>query len=287
MTIISASYKTDIPAFYGGWFENRLRDGNVQVRNPFNNKLSLVSLLPEDVDGFVFWTRNIAPFYTRLEKLISGQYPFYVQFTVTGYPRVLETSVPEADVAVGQIKELAHRYGARAVVWRYDPILISSLTPVSFHLKNFASLSGALSGFTNEVVVSFAQFYQKTKRNLGRLAAEKEISFDDPETAIKQDLLGRLSQIAHSNGQKLTVCTQPDLQSAQIEGAACINSERLGLNKDIKIQGNRPGCLCALSKDIGGYDTCVHGCVYCYAVANRDRAKANYKEHQETSGFLS
>lgn len=287
MTIISASYKTDIPAFYGEWFENRLAEGFVQVRNPFNNKLSTVSLEKEDITGFVFWTRNIAPFLPRLERLIAGHFPFYVQFTLTGYPTQYEASVPDRQKAALQIQELARQYGPKAVVWRYDTVLLSSEMPFDYHVQNFKKISDALSGFTNEVVVSFAQFYQKTRRNLKPLTDEKGIQFDDPDHDAKKVLLRKLGDIAGSNGQRMTLCTQPKLETPEITGAACICADRLDLTQPFKIHGNRAGCLCVTSKDIGGYDTCPHGCVYCYAVSSRRKAKNIYQTHHIAAPFLS
>lgn len=286
MTIISASYKTDIPAFYGEWFEARLKEGFVTVQNPFNQKKSTVSLKPDDVDGFVFWTRNIEPFLPRLDKLIAQQYRFYVQYTITGYPRILESSVPDRDVSIANIERLATQYGAKSVVWRYDPILISSVTPAAFHLDNFQYLSSALKGKVDEVVVSFAQYYKKTQRNLRHISKAEHLIFHDPGNEEKRDLLQKLRDIALANEQHLTLCTQPSLVSDGIMGAECISADRLGLSDTLKVQGNRKGCLCVLSKDIGGYDTCPHGCTYCYAVSQKEKAKNSFKNHSPNEPLL-
>ncbi|MBL4741255.1 MAG: DUF1848 family protein [Sneathiella sp.] len=229
MVVISASYKTDIPAFYGEWFERRMRDGYVDIRNPFNGKYSTISLKPTDIDGFVFWTRNMTPFLPRLNRLIVGHYPFYVQFTLTGYPRRLERSVPSPDDAVRQFQDFSSAYGQQCIVWRYDPVLISSVTPVQFHLENFEKLSSALKGAASEVVVSFTQFYKKTSRNLKRLEDKTDIVAEEPTGQIKSELLQKLSLSAASNGQELTLCSQPHLESESIQGAACISGRRLGL----------------------------------------------------------
>ncbi len=286
MTIISASYKTDIPAFYGEWFEGRLKEGFAIVQNPFNQKKSTVSLKPDDVDGFVFWTRNIEPFLPRLENPVAQQYRFYIQYTVTGYPRILESSVPDRDVSIANIERLAGRFGSKCVVWRYDPILISSMTPATFHLENFQYLSSALKGKVDEVVVSFAQYYKKTQRNLQRLSKTEHVIFHDPGIEEKRDLLQQIRDIALSNDQHLTLCTQPDLIGDGFAGAECISTARLGLDEKLKIQGNRKGCLCVLSKDIGSYDSCPHGCVYCYAVSQKEKAKNRFKNHSPNEPLL-
>jgi len=124
--IISASYKTDIPAFYGRWFLNRLAAGYCLMVNPYGRQTHRIDLSPAAVDGFVFWTRNAWPFGQAFEAVAARGDPFMVQVTVTGYPRALESSVLEPGRAVDQIRVLAERWGPRAVVWRYDPIVLSS-----------------------------------------------------------------------------------------------------------------------------------------------------------------
>jgi hypothetical protein len=179
--IISASYKTDIPAFYGDWFEKRLEAGYCKVINPYNRRqVSRISLMPEDVDGFVFWTKNLGPFEKRLERVAEFGRPFTVQYTITGYPRELESSVVDADRSVQHVRAVAERYGPKAAVWRYDPILFSSLTPIDFHLQNFENRAGALEGSCDEVVISFAQIYKKTLRNLDQAAREFGFAWEDP-----------------------------------------------------------------------------------------------------------
>ena len=155
--IVSASYRTDIPAFYGDWFMRRLDEGFCDVTNPYNGKPYRVSLNPGDVDGFVFWTKNMGPFMAPLADIHSRGLPFVVQYTVTGYPTALERSVPDVNQSVKLLKSLAKSYGSRAVVWRYDPILHSDLTPYDWHLANFGHLACDLKGVVDEVVVSFAQ----------------------------------------------------------------------------------------------------------------------------------
>ena len=281
--IISASYRTDIPAFYGAWFEKRLGAGFCRVANPYGGKPSRVSLR-DGVDGFVFWTRNIGPFRPILAELGS---PFVVQYTVTGYPRPLEASVIEAEASVALIRAVAELHGPRAVVWRYDPILISDLTPPEWHLVNFAGLAQALEGAVDEVTVSFVQPYRKTTRNLDLAARRHGFAWRDPEPSEKAAILAQLEVLAAARGMALTLCTQPDLPGAP---ARCIDAARLsdlaGKAIAAKTKGNRPGCLCAESRDIGAYDSCPHGCVYCYAVAGRELAKRRFHAHDPGGELL-
>jgi hypothetical protein len=294
--IISASYKTDIPTFYGEWFMNRLKDGYCNMVNPYNQQVSRVDLTPESVDGFVFWTKNIGPFLKNLPDIHKRGYRFIVQHTINGYPRELERKVIDAVQTIEHMKIVAGEYGPDVAIWRYDPLIISSVTPVDKHRHNFETLARALEGTTNEVVVSFAHIYKKTKHNMDQAA--KELGFDWTEHEMMQEetirnLLIELAEIAHGSGMQLKVCSQKAyLAPGIIEEARCVDADRLEkishetLQGKSKQRGNRKECGCFASKDIGEYDTCPHGCVYCYAVQNREIALERYKAHDPASAFL-
>ena len=271
--IISASYKTDIPAFYRSWFEARLADGVARVVNPWGGGVFEVALDRASVDGFVFWTRNVEPFLPTLDRLHAEGWPFVVQMTITGYPRALERSVIEPEWSIGQIWTLARRYGTRSIVWRYDPVLITAATPAAFHHDQVARLAAAFAGAVDEAVLSFATVYRKTRVNLNRAG----IDWRDPENDEKRALLSVLAERIAGYGIRPTLCAQPTLLVDGLEAAACIDATRLsdvaGRPLGSRVKGNRTGCLCAESRDIGAYDTCPHGCVYCYAVNNAERAQ--------------
>jgi hypothetical protein len=255
--IVTASYPTDVPAFYGDWFTRRLAAGHVLVANPYGGKPNTVSLAPGDVDGFVFWTRNIAPLQGRLREVASVA-PFMVQFTVTGYPRALEPGVIDTQTAIAQIRALTDSFGPRAVVWRYDPIAETSLTPAPWHRENFARLAGMLKGYVDEVTVSFAQIYAKTNRNMDIAAREHGFAWRDPADEEKRALAHKLGAIAAAHGIRPTICSQPDYATGGVEPACCIDAVRLsdiaGHEIAARVKGNRPGCLCNESRDIGAYD---------------------------------
>ncbi|UCH76041.1 MAG: DUF1848 domain-containing protein [Rhodospirillales bacterium] len=274
--IVSASYRTDIPALYGDWFVNRLAAGEALVANPYGGPPYRVSLRPADVKGFVLWTRNIGPLTGRLAE-IAAVAPFVVQFTVTDYPRTLEPGVIDSVTAIAQIREIAKAWGPRTAVWRYDPVVETSLTPPDWHRKNFAALAAALADVVDEVVVSFAQIYAKTRRNLDAASRRHNFSWHDPEDDKKRALIGELAAIAASHNMRLTLCSQPALVVAGTQAARCIDAVRLsdlaGHEIKARVKGNRPGCLCHESRDIGAYDSCPQGCAYCYAVSSRAAAK--------------
>jgi hypothetical protein len=288
--IISASYKTDIPAFYGQWFINRLNAGYCSMVNPYNRKVIRVSLTRQDADGFVFWTKNISPFLKHLPQVKNLGYPFVVQHTINGYPRELEFSVVDADRSVENLHRVARDYGQDVPVWRYDTIVFTSLTPFDFHVDNFEQLARKLRGATTEVVISFAHFYRKTLRNMTRAAGEFDFSWDDSPAEKKRELAAALVRIANDNGMVLSVCSQRDYLVDGAADARCVDARRLekiaGNSFSSPIRGNRKQCGCFQSRDIGEYDTCPHGCVYCYAVQNRELAQRRFKLHDAEGEFL-
>lgn len=289
--IVSASYKTDIPAFYGEWFRRRLDAGYCLMRNPYGGQVYRVGLRPEDVDAFVFWTKNAGPFLDTLDDVRRRGYAFAVQYAINGYPREIEWSVTEASRAVEHMKRISASFGPRAAVWRYDTIVTSSITDLGFHRENFERLARMLDGTTDEVVVSFLQVYKKTRRNMDAAGRLFGFTWSDPDMGMKRTLLRDLSALASSHGMALTVCTQPDLLIEGVAGEArCIDAIRLseiaGRWIAAKLKGVREGCACYQSRDIGEYDTCPHGCVYCYAVSNRAAARRRWRNHDPEGEFL-
>ncbi|MFZ4659652.1 MAG: DUF1848 domain-containing protein [Caldilineaceae bacterium] len=288
--IVSASYKTDIPTFYGDWFINRLRAGYCKMVNPHNQQASRVDLSRETVDGFVFWTKNIGPFLKHLDEVHAKGYPFIVQHTINGYPRSLEFSVVDSQRSIEHMKRLSDVFGPRIAVWRYDTIVFSNITSVDFHRHNFTRLAKALEGATDEVVISFAQIYQKTKRNMEWASKEFGFAWEDPANEVKYELAAELAQIAKGYGMQLSMCSQKEFLAPGVVEAHCVDADRLaevtGRPIKAKLKGNRPDCGCFLSRDIGEYDTCPHGCVYCYAVQNRELALQRFRQHDPESEFL-
>jgi len=288
--IISASYRTDIPAFYSAWFLERLKAGWVRVVNPYGGRPALYSLASEDVDGFLFWTKNIGPFQKGLADVHRLAFPFVVHMTITGYPRLLESRVIQRETAIAQAKRLRDLYGPKAVVWRYDPILHTTLTPFSWHVENFSFICQGLQGITDEVSLSWATIYHKTRRNLDIASKARDFTWYDPEAAEKRALLQQLSTIALAHDIKPTLCSQPDHLVPNLQESRCIDAHRLsdiaGRLISAKRKGTRPGCGCYESRDIGEYDSCPHGCVYCYAVRKRAIAKRRYQAHDFATPYL-
>lgn len=289
--IVSASYKTDIPTFYGEWFRNRLNAGFCRMVNPFNRHQHFkVPLNPGEVDGFIFWTKNIGPFLPVLELVGERGQPFMVQHTINAYPRALESRVVDAERAVYSFRQVADRFGPKVAVWRYDTIIFSTLTPPDFHRANFERLAKLLEGSTDEVVVSFMQVYEKTRRNMNEAGRQHGFVWSDPPEVEKHALLKELVQIARTRGMRLTMCSQPENVIDGVGIARCVDADRLraiaGRSFAATLDGSREACGCFKSKDIGDYDTCPHGCVYCYAVRDRDLALSRFRQHDPEGEYL-
>lgn len=253
--IVSVSRRTDIPCCYAGWFFRRLDEGFALVRNPMNfHQVSRVSLRKEDVSGFVFWTKNPLPMMERLEELEGCCY--YFQFTLNGYGAQLEPGLPEFSVLAGAFRHLAEKIGSRRVLWRYDPILLGGPWTAQFHLRNFRKIASALAGYTEVCTVSFVDFYSKVRRKL------KELGLAEPPKEERESLLRELAAAGEAFGISVRCCAE----DSPLLPARCVDGRLFdGVPVLKKDKNQRRLCSCHASADIGAYDSCRTGCVYCYA----------------------
>lgn len=269
--IISASRRTDIPNYYAEWFLNRIKEGYLYVRNPMNpRQVSRISLSPEVVDCIVFWTKNPEPMLAGLEELEA--YSYYFQFTLTGYGGDIERNVPHKKRRMIPVfQELSRRIGKERVIWRYDPILFTDTYTPAYHLKAFAQIAEALQGCTSKCVVSFVDSYVRNRQNMKALRA-----FSLPE----KELFVFAKEIAHIAGaHHMTVvsCAETmDLSACGIGHSCCIDKDLIEQIIGCKIRAGkdrnqRKECGCIESVEIGAYDTCRNGCLYCYANSSPER----------------
>jgi DNA repair photolyase len=259
--IISASRRTDIPAFHSAWFMDCLRQGFVEVKNPYNpDQVSKVSLSPDDVESIVFWTKNPAPLLAHLAEVEKLGHRYSFQFTLNHYPRDLEPGVPELGERIDKFIELSERIGPHNIVWRYDPIILSNKTGADYHRRAFKNLCHKLESRTRRVVVSLIDYYKKTRRNLKPL--DYVFDFDAADRPETDELLGDLAKMAREHELKIFTCAQKrDYTGLGIPPGRCVEGD--GPYK--KDPSQREHCLCAVSRDIGAYGTCQHACIYCYA----------------------
>jgi hypothetical protein len=198
--------------------------------------------------------------------------------------------VVDAIRAVENVRWVSETFGPRVCVWRYDTIINSSLTPREYHLETFSRLAESMEGATDEVVISFAHLYQKTLRNMEKAANVHEFTWSDPGDKWKKSLASELAAISSIHGMRLSVCSQPNYIMPGCYEARCVDADRLAdvVGHPVKacLKGNRKECGCFESRDIGEYDTCPHGCVYCYAVQNVELARTRFKQHDPNGESL-
>ncbi len=287
--IISASRRTDIPAFYSKWFINRIHAGYCTVPNPFNKKqVATVSLKPENVDVIVFWTRNPLPLIPYLPELTKLGYKFYFLYTVMNNPKQLDPFSPKYNKSIETFKKLADIIGHTKVIWRYDPIVFSNKTDIKFHKKNYKMIGEMLKGFTIRSVISIVNIYRKNRKRISLLSDTNFFIFD-PDENMLFDLLPHMVNSAKENGMEIFSCAEDhNFVPFGINPGKCIDNKYIKsvFNIDIKSKkdpGQRKACGCVVSKDIGMYDSCIFGCCYCYACKNFKTAYKNYKNHNPDS----
>ncbi len=281
MHVISASRRTDIPAFHADWFINRIRSGHAGVLSPFGGGKSEVSLIPEDVIAIVFWTKDAGPILRHLGELQNSGYCFTFLYTINNYPISLEPRVPDLGHTLQVLDSLTERFPGPMVRWRYDTIVLTDVLDRNWHLQNFRYLCERLSKYSRECIFSFCDYYKKTVRNMENFVP----NHIRPDEAFCKEMTEEMAELAYGQGISLASCAHDYLVSSRVAKARCIDSdflfqvadslEKKEAVKRLKKSPTRKECGCAASFDIGAYDTCYHGCVYCYANATPGRVLDN------------
>ena len=281
--ILNTGMRTDIPAFYASWLANRLRAGEVCVRNPYDAaQVTRYRLDPSVVDLIGFCTKNPMPMLPYMDLLaLYGQF-WYV--TITPYGKDVEPYVPPWQDIVRTFRRLSEIVGTHAVGWRYDPVFIDGQYTMEFHRRMFRRMAEALAGTTEMVVISFIQRYAKTQRNFSRV---REV------TAAEQRELGAyIIETAGAYGMTVYPCGgADDLAPFGADTGGCMmpNIYEQALGRRIRFpnyQHQRKECACYLGADIGAYDSCPHLCRYCYANTHTTRVRRNRLLHDPQSPFL-
>lgn len=285
--IISASRRTDIPAFYGEWFLNRLKAEEVLVRNPMNPKqITSIPLNPDIVDCIVFWTKDPKQFLPYLNKIDKLGYKYYFQFTLNSYDKTIEENVAKKPGIINTFKTLSDMIAPDKVIWRYDPILFNKKYTIDYHIKWFNYLSEALTGYTKECVISFLEEYRKIKTNI----SEHNIESFNMERVL--ELSKSFGEISSNNNIRLSTCANNmDLEKFNIGHSKCVDGTLIEKIVGYKILTAKDGsqrkeCGCIESRDIGSYNSCKHFCIYCYANFNKDRVIKNIKRYNPQSPLL-
>ncbi len=285
--VVSVSRRTDIPAFYSEWFIRRLRAGSVFVRQPYSGRYTEVSLAAGDVGAFVFWSKNYAPLLSRLEQIEQTTKNLFFHFTITRN-RDLEPDVINPRDAIRDYLYLCRRYSPQQVVWRFDPICVTDKLTYEIHEERFRLCAEHLRGFAQRCIISFVHPYKKVLVNMGKHSDHR---LTELSLLRKRGYALRLAALAESFGIRLFACSNDYLRCGSIGKSACIDAEFLSnlfqTEFDPRPASIRKECACAKSADIGAYDTCAHGCLYCYANTDRDRARTAFLRHDPAWNALS
>lgn len=283
--IISASRRTDIPAFYSEWFFNRINEGYLLVRNPMNTyQVSRINLDSSVVEFIVFWTKNPEPMINRLHDLEN--YNYYFQFTLNSYDKSIEPNVPKKSEVIETFIKLSKQIGKDKVIWRYDPIILTDVFTKEYHFKWFEYLAQILCNYTNKCIISFVDLYKKTERNLKGIHLLPICKDDMEEIAYK------ISKIGSKYNLIIETCSEEiGLDRFNIKHGKCIDdaliSKITGRTFNVeKDSGQREVCGCVKSVDIGSYNTCLNGCLYCYANFSKNSVIKNITLHDSKSPLL-
>lgn len=290
-SIVSVSRRTDIPAFYGNWFKNRLDQGYAGYIHPYSMEKFVLPLTPDTVVCFVFWSKNFLPFTEYLAETRLKGFHFYFNYTITGLPECFEPNLPEKNRLLDNMKLLSDTYSPETINWRYDPVIISNKTDASYHIHQFKTMAALLKGYVKRCYFSFMQSYNKIKTTIQGLEKTHDLFVVDPPVEEKIKLVSALQDIADENGMTLYSCCDTRLVNERIKIAHCIDGEliqKLFSVKDFPFEPGptRKSCGCTKSYDIGIYDSCPHGCLYCYANTAPDIVHRTYTHHDPLSPFL-
>lgn len=283
--IIQTGMRTDIPAFYSKWFLNRLNEGYVLVRNPYNpSQVTRYSLSPEVVDLIAFCTKNPGPMLSHMDALSPyGQYWFV---TITPYGKDIEPNVPDKEHVMDDFIRLSNAVGVDSVGWRYDPIFVDDAHTVEWHIAEFAHMAKRLAGYTKTCVISFIDIYKKVEKNFPQARAVSEA---DRITIGKAFI-----EIAAQHEMTIRPCAEGNALAqygADCSGCMTVSTFETALHERLVVPKRKTNqrngeCACLLGVDIGAYDTCGHLCKYCYANTDPALVRYNMRCHDSQSPFL-
>ena len=280
--IINTGSRTDIPAFFHKWFLNRIDEGFVCTRNPYNDDIYRYPLDSKIIDCLCFCTKNPKPLLKNLDKLEEFRQFWFV--TITPYGRDIEVNVPGYKQVIKSFKELSDALGVNKVSWRYDPIFITEKYSLDFHIDKFEEMASELSGYTGDCTISFIDLYQKVLRNFPEA---KKVTCDE-RLVIGEEF----AKIAKRYDIKMKTCVEGTLLDRfGFDSSGCMTTQVIekAIGKNLKIPKGKyriRECDCIFGRDIGAYNTCLHGCRYCYANYSVKLVKRNYRLHNSDSPLL-
>lgn len=281
--IISASRRTDIPCYYSEWFMQRLKAGYVLARNPMNySQVSRINLSQDVVDCIVFWTKDATNILDKLKYIDELGYKYCFQYSITPYGLDIEKNLRHKEQIIRNFQFLSSLLGKHRMLWRYDPIIVNEKYTVEYHKEAFENMCEKLSVYADRVIFSFIDLYTKI-----RLQGIGEISLEVVE--ILSEAIGAIAK--KYNIMIQTCCENYDLTKYGIQQRGCIDLSFIekvcGYKLNLKTDKNqRKNCHCMESIDIGAYNTCLNGCLYCYANFKEKTTEKNFKNHNSSAEFL-
>lgn len=285
--VISASRRTDIPAFYMPWFMDCIDQGLFKVINPYNQRTARIPASPDKVHTIVFWSKNFGPFLSRDDgsALTRRGYRLFFNFTINSPHPVLEPMMPPLEERLKQLTQLAKAFGPSCIQWRFDPICFfkNASGDEENNLDRFETIARhvAKAGIRT-CITSFVDLYRKVEQ---RLRNNTDLELIDPPITTKVETITTLSSQLSSMGIELQMCCEKEVLDALpthevASASACIPNDRLmalhgpgiSLARDYG-QRTKAGCHCRISKDIGSYSLhpCDHNCLFCYANPAMDK----------------
>ena len=280
--IIDTGNRTDIPAFYSKWFMNRIREGFVMVRNPYSpEQVTRYRLDPEVVDAIIFTSKNPEPMVKHLSEHDRFRTFWYV--TITPYGKSIEPGVPDKRRVIEAFRKISEHVGSHAMSWRYDPVFISDTYSVDYHIDAFERMASELEGYTEQVVISFIDLFEKTKMN-----------FPEAREVVREErfALGKaFAETGRRHNMTVRSCLEGvELAQFGVDVSGCMSQAVIeqAIGKKLIVPKSRHilDCECVMGNDIGAYNSCAHFCKYCYANYDKEAVRANMKKHDPDSPFL-
>jgi DNA repair photolyase len=279
--ILNISGRTDIVAFYCDWLMNRLEEGYVDVRNPFNPKM-VSRIMIDDVDLLFFCTKNPLPI---LDKINNIKKKMYFHITLTSYKKNIEHNVPSKKDIIEGIKKLSEIVGKENIVIRYDPVLVNDEYTVDYDIKAFDKLCDLLDGYISKMLISFIDDYKNVRNNYSTLKYRK----------LNEDDYKRIGESFSKSAKKHNILVHTCAEVRDLTEYGFIKDECMSKELAFKLTGktykrwnarkNVP-CKCIEMADIGVYNSCKHFCKYCYANFDEKQVNDNYKNHNPKSSLL-
>ena len=280
--ILNTGTRTDIPAFFHRWFLNRIEEGFVCSKNPYNNEIYRYDISPEVVDCICFCSKNPKPLVKHLDRIADYNQFWFI--TLNPYEKDVEVNVPDYKKVIKTFGEVSSTLNRNAIAWRYDPIFITEKYNLDFHIEKFEEIASQLCEYTSDCTISFIDLYKKVLRNFP----------DAREVSVEEQLIigENFARIADEYGIRMKTCVEGTLlDQFGFDSSGCMTKEVLqkAIGNNLKIPRGKyknRQCNCLMGRDIGAYNTCLHGCKYCYANANMKLVKRNQKLHNPDSPLL-